>query len=191
VPFKPGKHTDPDRPKEDAVVRALRPYRQGTLDSYCGLYAIINAMLRLKPQAFIDDDDGACDLFYAMMKAAVRICTPEELCGEGMDSIELEYVAKAGIRHMRRKGHAFKLMRPEKMRFGSATGDLGEWLRSAQGIPSLAVILYVEERQYSHWSVLKGMSASRVALFDSDSMSSVSLKRCEPALVLSSCLRAN
>jgi hypothetical protein len=57
-------------------------------------------------------------------------------------------------------------------------------LAAAELDPSIAIILYVEERDYSHWSVFKSLNGSRVTLFDSDGMSTASLKRCEPWLVL-------
>lgn len=161
---------------------AIRPYRQGALDSYCGLYAIINAMFRLKPGVFLENDSNADELFYALVKAATRICSPVELCREGMDAIELEYVARAAIRHMRRHGHKFALKRPERIKL-SSNGSVEEWLDKAQTVRSIAVIVYVEERDQSHWSVLAKVRGNRVSLFDSDAMHSTHLKRCEPVLV--------
>lgn len=163
--------------------RPPRPFRQGSLDSYCGFYAIANAMLRLKPGAFTQDRDGPQDLQRAMMKAASRICSPEELIGEGMDGIELEHVAKAAIRHMRRKKQVFKLVQPDQLRLGMPRKDAGAWFTAAAASPAVSVILYIEQPDGSHWSVLKGVKGNRVTLFDSDTMASACLKRCEPWLV--------
>lgn len=161
----------------------LRPFRQGSLDCYCGFYAIANAMLRLKPYAFTQDQDGPQDLLRAMMKAAACICSPEELIREGMDGIEIDYVARAAIRHMRRKKHGFKLMQPGQLRLGEPRKDVGAWFTAA-ALPSVSVILYIEQQDGSHWSVLKAVRGNRALLFDSDTMASADLKRCEPWLVL-------
>lgn len=164
--------------------RPLRPFRQGSLDCYCGFYAIANAMLRLKPHAFTQDQDGPQDLLRAMMKAAACICAPEELIREGMDGIEIDYVARAAIRHMRRKKHRFKLTQPSRLRLREPRKDVGAWFTAAAVLPSVSVILYIEQQDGSHWSVLKDVRGSRALLFDSDTMASVDLKRCEPWLVL-------
>ena len=141
-------------------------------------------MLRLKPHAFTQDQDGPQDLLRAMMKAAACICSPEELIREGMDGIEIDYVARAAIRHMRRKKHGFKLMQPGQLRLGEPRKDAGAWLTAAAALPSVSVILYIEQQDGSHWSVLKAVRGNRVLLFDSDTMASADLKRCEPWLVL-------
>lgn len=180
---KTGRHVERTDAQRELATLA-RPFQQGSLDCYCGLYAVVNAMLRLRPEAFIGNEEGASDVFYAMIKAAARMCSPEELCGVGMNSIELEYAAKAGIKRMRRSGYAFKLLAPAQVPLNASIEDIGRWLIAAQAQTSLAVILYIEQSDSSHWSVLKSVRGRRVTLFDSDRMTYAALGRCEPAFVL-------
>lgn len=178
---KLGKPLTLAKPKA-AMPPVVRPYHQGSLDSYCGFYAIINAMLRLKPEAFAKD--GAADkLFYTMFKAATRICSPQELCSEGMDGIELEYVAKAAVRHMAREGHRFGLKRPRATHLNDSA-TVANLLVQVNSVATIAVILHVEDRNQSHWSVLAEVRGQRVRLFDSDAMHSTALKKCEPVLIV-------
>lgn len=169
----------------NTISSRLRPFRQGSLDSYCGLYAIANALLRLKPDWFLENDDDVSDLFYRMMKGATRLCSPGELCAEGLDGNQLEEVARVAMRHMKKIGHRFELLRPGKAlrKFRYQSEGAASWLAAAAQDHSLAVILHIEEREYNHWSILKSVRGNRVYLFDSDNMVSTHVDRCEPWLV--------
>ncbi|MBB1249148.1 hypothetical protein [Rhizobium sp. G21] len=179
-----GKH--PEVVETAAVSRSARPFRQGSLDAYCGFYSIANAMLKIKPEAF-DDAEGTLRLVRTMMRTAARICAPEELVHEGMDGVELDYVAKAAIRHMRRIGHNFRLVRPSRLGLGPLSRDPAKWFADAAAVTSIAVILHIDKNVQSHWSVLSCTKGNRLVLFDSDQMKSAKIVQCQPHLAIARC----
>jgi hypothetical protein len=153
------------------------------LDAYCGLYAIANAILKINPGAFAEEE-APLALFRAMMKAASRICRPEELAHDGMDVIELEYVARVAIRFMQGKGYTFRLTRPSRLGLGSPNQSDISWFANASAITTAAVSVHIEEGNQSHWSVLIAASGNRIILFDSDHMKSVKWAHCKPFAAL-------
>lgn len=169
---------------EPRLRRTLRPFRQGSLDAYCGFYAILNSMYRLTPETFRDDEDFSRDLILSMMKAATRVTSGGELLREGMDGIELEYVARAAIRFMARRGMAFKLQPVSRHSLSAYRDRRTEWLEGFLRHPSRSLIVYVNGEDGSHWSVLDRIKGKRAVLFDSDGMSSALLPKCEPQMVI-------
>ena len=173
---------------EVAVGRRIKPYRQGALDSYCGLYAITNAVLRLQPECFADNDDRVWHFFSKLMKCAIRLCAPERLIKRGLNGLELEYITRIAVRHLNRSGHRFEVLRPESIDLPIPYhfGDCAAWMAEASKESSISVILHIEERGYFHWSVLKGIDGKRVYLFDSDGMTFTYIKKCDPWIVIRS-----
>jgi hypothetical protein len=169
---------------ETAVIhQPPRPFRQGSLDAYCGFYAIANAMLKIRPEVF-DKQESPSGLLRAMMRTAARICPPAELVHEGMDGIELDCVAKAAIRYMHRIGYDFYLVRPSRLGLGPHGRDPAKWLSDAAAFTSIAVILHLDDGDQGHWSVLSCTKGTRVTLFDSDEMKSAKIAQCQPHLAI-------
>ena len=183
---EPATVVDPQAASADTRIARLRPFRQGSLDSYCGFYAVANSIFKLKPDWFLSHDDAVYGLFYKMMKGATRSSTPVNLCAEGMDGNELKAVAKTAVRHMKKLGHRFELLWPEKALRHVPCGyqEIPLWLSAAAEDSSLSVILHIEERGYNHWSVLKSIKGNRVYLFDSDNMAFTHVNRCEPWIAI-------
>lgn len=164
--------------------KLLTPFRQGALDSYCGIYAIANALNRAKPSCL--NDEAACELFLTLIKAATKVRGGPDFCNDGLDDIELRQVAKVGVRLMRKMGHAFETVTLKSAIPGMPykRNQKQNWFDHAARADGLSVIVYVEKPSYCHWSVLKATESGRLTLFDSDKMRSARWDECEPYLVL-------
>lgn len=173
---------------EVAVGRRIKPYRQGALDSYCGLYAITNAVLRINPECFTENENCVWHFFSKLMKCAIRLCAPDKLIKRGLNGLELEYIARIAVRHLNRSGHRFEVFRPESLNLliPYEFADCAAWMAEASKESSISVILHIEERGYCHWSVLRGIDGKRVYLFDSDGMTFTHVKKCDPWIVIRS-----
>lgn len=168
------------RPNVKSQNGKFRPFRQGTLDAFCGLYAIVNAMLRLAPDWFCENEDEVNLLFQTMLKRATEICGVSTICLNGLDGHDLLVVAKTAVRFMKRREINFGILTPD------STKAERKFQRSIETYDqqSSSIIIHIEDKDRNHWSVLKTVGRKKATLFDSDGLNSIALSKCEPWMVI-------
>ncbi|PND27610.1 hypothetical protein [Sinorhizobium sp. M4_45] len=174
---------------------SLTPYRQGRLDSLCGIYALINAFSHARrhdPLRYFPTKR----LFMTLVARMAKIRGDTSFCGDGIDYHEFRKLAKAACRFHREDGHQFELLppkvlldRPYPKKAGDETARR-EWFRAASELPSAAVILDINTPWISHWSVLVGVKEDRLLLFDSNGMRSSALADADAFVVIKACRAA-
>lgn len=174
---------------------SLTPYRQGRLDSLCGIYALINGFAyarRHDPLRYFPTKR----LFTTLVARMAKIRGDTSFCGDGIDHDEFRKLAKAACRFHCKKGHAFELLPPKALLdqpYSKKASDdrlRREWLRAASDITDIAVILDINTPWISHWSVLAGVDEDRLLLFDSNGMRSSALADADAFVVIRACRAA-
>jgi hypothetical protein len=146
-----------------------RPFRQGALDSLCGVYAVINATrLAAWPGKRLTEDD--CTKLFGLLTAELAA---ERRLHEVMTGGSAYPVVSRLLRSTAkwlRKQHALQLsyQRPfhskPDIRGRRALGVLAAHLDH----PQTSAIVYLAERWCDHWSVARSVSPSDwLLLFDS------------------------
>lgn len=165
------------------------PYRQGRLDSLCGIYSLINGFAHARrhdPLRYFPTKR----LFMTLIARMAKIRGDTSFCGDGIDYDEFRKLAKAACRFHRKEGHAFQLLPPKALldqAYSKKASDDGlrrEWLRAASDIADIAVILDINTPWMSHWSVLMGVEGDRVLLFDSNGMRSIASASAQAVMVI-------
>lgn len=164
-------------------------YRQGRLDSLCGIYALINGFAHARrndPLRYFPSKR----LFMTLIARMAKIRGDTSFCGNGIDYDEFRKLAKAACRFHREHGHSFELLPPKAILdrpYPKKAGDgaaRSDWFRVASTIPDAAVILDINTPWVSHWSVLAGVDGGRLLLFDSNGMRSIAMADTEAFLVM-------
>ena len=140
----------------------LQPYEQGSLDSLCGVYALINASRIAYPQ-------GRSPFWETLFNESIDwLCrSGAKYIYEGLSSKELMSLCKAVFRP-RIKG--LKLKRP-LLRVGLLSEpELAVQLEAMLGEPGAGVIVGIDNYDWGHWSVLRRMTPYHYTLFDSDGL---------------------
>lgn len=166
----------------------MAPYRQGGLDALCGIYALINGFAhaaRADPIPYFPRKKLFTHLIH---RAAYWRGDPSFVC-DGLTHDEIRYLTKQAARFLGRKGHTFRATPARKLlgRPLSPRGDdddRGAWLHEAAKLSHCAVILDINTPWISHWSILARVDGESVHLVDSNGMRAVSIKACEPFLVI-------
>ncbi|RDL49733.1 hypothetical protein BLJAPNOD_00841 [Ensifer sp. M14] len=165
------------------------PYRQGRLDSLCGIYALINGFVHARrhdPLRYFPTKR----LFMTLVERMAKIRGDTSFCGDGIDYDEFRKLAKAACRFHREEGNQFELLSPKALLDQpypkKASDDVArrEWFRAASAIPDAAVILDINTPWMSHWSVLAGVDGDRLLLFDSNGMRGIAMASTQAFLVI-------
>ena len=155
----------------------LKPYQQGSLDSLCGLYAAINAMRRATRDEAIKDnvwDDvfeslvlctethvGIAHALIAGIGTKPLVTILEEVFAELTDRFELRLRVWRPLRGLTRRDPDCLL-------------DQIEWFTQQPSVGVMATITGAT----NHWTVLEGMDADQVYIFDSSGMTSIQRSAC-------------
>lgn len=158
-------------------------YRQGALDSLCGVYAIINSSKAVCDTRDIRLDRDQCKALFV------------ELCGVLADGGQLADGLTEGttirtFRRMTRTAHAWLRDRHElrldsAQAFGTSPGGLDHyWSRVLSHVEEYgpgSVLIRLSGR-YEHWSCIRSMSDRGINLMDSDGIKRLSRERCTVGL---------
>lgn len=144
--------------------QTLRPYRQGELDSLCGIYAIINA-LRWAAGPEVITTRITTGLFWFLTDQAIKEQGNLGLCSGGIGLLHQRQLIKRVIttlaaEHRLRFGY-------DLMPTGSLTclGDPEVSLAIAMADHE-AIILNLNYTEW-HWSVVEAVAGDKLKLFDS------------------------
>lgn len=154
--------------------RSLRPYRQGDLDSLCGVYAIVNAMRLLLSDASAFGPAQAHELFW-------HLCTrgkARSAVDDGLETAEVWALATRAAAHVRRHSAAeVHLTRPFRRAGHRSFSSLSRHFAPLLQGEGTALLLAFEGRR-SHWSVATGVTDHYLRVFDSAGMRRVRLDLC-------------
>lgn len=161
----------------------IRPFRQGDLDGFCGVYSVINAIHAAAGNCH-DSRRTSCpcnatlpsrlgkaqarDLFHYLARYLERTRLLAGACQNGLDTPDLKRILSRTHLWMRR-WHDLDLVwsrariAPRVGAFRSAVRRIKQHLSQ----PHTAVIVAIEAR-VGHWSVISECLANRLRLADSD-----------------------
>jgi hypothetical protein len=159
-------------------IGAPQAFQQGTLDSLCGLYAVINA-LRLAHRPFGPfGRERARALFAELVELTEARWGMANVIVDGYDDEQFRTLLTNGLKLARELTgrhycQSFKAM-------GGFDDKRRNWLRSLERLtahPATAVIVGIWGRM-DHWSVLAGVSEQSLLFYDSDALKYLPLLRC-------------
>ena len=146
-----------------------RPFRQGALDSLCGVYAVINATRLATWPGKRLTEHHCTELFQLLVAELTAERRLHQVMTEGSAYPVVSRLLRATAEWLR-KQHKLQLsfQRPfhskPDIRGRRALGVLAAHLDN----PQTSAIVYLAEPWYDHWSVARGVSPSDLLLlFDS------------------------
>jgi hypothetical protein len=155
--------------------------QQGSLDSLCGLYAVINA-IRLAHRRYGGfRESWARALFAELVGVSEFEWGLANLITEGCDEDQFRTLLSQGLklaRQLTRRQYSQSFKAPSPVAVGRR-GQLQELARLTTRSDT-AVIVGIGGR-IDHWSVLAQVSDARLVLYDSDRLSYLPLPRCSLA----------
>ncbi len=162
------------------------PFRQGELDSLCGLYATINALrLLLASNGRHLSHNAWQDLFTVLVARVDDACGAFAATTNGVETKYLQKLLKAARVHLREEHeieifHARLLPYRDRPQFPILLGRL----REIAARPDLVAILTIEG-YISHWTVLRKLTERFILLSDSSGYGRLTIANCrvpyEPA----------
>ena len=155
----------------------LKPYRQGELDSLCGLYAAINAIRRATRDEAVGDDVwddvfeslvlstethvGIAHALIAGIGTKALITILEEVFAQLTDRNDLRLRVWRPLRGLSKRDPACLL-------------DRIEWFAQQSSVGVMVTITGTT----NHWTVLEGMDAHHVYVFDSGGLTRIERSPC-------------
>ena len=171
-------------------VKELQPLRQGYLDGLCGLYALINAARLAVPMLPLRTcrrlfREGAHWLHTKGAFPAVLY--------SGMSNNKVISLHKAVFQH---RIPGLRLKRPFTRSPPVDATEFWTRLKAYADRPGNGVIICIEGRRLSHWTVVYGVTPDRVTLFDSDGRAYLIRQKCScsvgdaeaPTIILPGCI---
>jgi hypothetical protein len=156
------------------MVVMLSPYEQGYLDGLCGIYSVINAV-RLLTKI---DEDEAMELFKDIMRHIEKTKRLSHICTGGISPSDMYNI----LRDVIAKKYPIEWQRPY-FRVRRPSVDVF-WDRISAFIKEdsrRAVIVWMEYKDWDHWSVVKTLTANRMTFFDSAGFKVIARGRSETA----------
>src|SRR5215207_10148 len=156
--------------------RRLKPYRQGRLDSLCGVYALINALRLLCPRL----DEDACErAFCALIRARARqAASPLAVISGGLSRRELLRLIGSWQRLATRELGITLTVSRLKVSESTLRG-IWKGLRRALDGKSIAIIgLDGAER---HWTVAHAATERTLRVADSSGLRAIFRSQCTVA----------
>ena len=155
------------KPKKAAPRRRNRalPYRQGDLDGLCGVYAIVNAIRRLRPSL---TEPQAAALFAQLMRAVRSLDNARTaIANRGLTHEQLHRLIDAARKHML-KAHQFELIVhevPAEIRRQWSVTAL--WKLIGRHVSRQRVVLLGIFGRHDHWTLAVGITRGQITLYDS------------------------
>lgn len=154
----------------------MRAFKQGSLDRFCSIYAVLNACnfmgLKLKKSEMQDFYDDVVERLIEQGQFG-------EIALYGADNKRLELVMKSADRFLS-ENYGLKLcfVRPfwnQRFEIAKLCGYV-----SLHTSENKAVITRVRSNDFDHWSVVKGIYSTQIQFFDSDDMAKIQLNEISP-----------
>lgn len=149
----------------------MKPHFQGQLDGLCGIYSSINATRLIEKIS----PGQSTALFQKIFSAVERRKSHSSIIKNGLSNRDMAYVFKEVIQ----KEHPIKRSKP----FPRANNiPLETYWRKIQAFLSgdrrKAVIVVIERKDWSHWTVIERATNKTLFLFDSDDQKRIYRRRC-------------
>jgi hypothetical protein len=150
----------------------MQAHQQGSLDGLCGLYSLVNAV-RLVMNTL---DDDQCDSLFAQSLAVLeQKKSLAHFMTNGLSSRDLSLVFKKVIQE---ELPVQKFMPFHKKSAVPLSIYWDTIMTFLSGGPQRAVILGLETKDWSHWSVGQAATTRRLILFDCDGRKQLTRKHC-------------
>jgi hypothetical protein len=152
--------------------RQLTPYYQGSLDSLCGVHAIINALQVLVPAMSRKD---AQTLFQVLMKEIARK-EALKVIWRGMDGVLFRHLLMRGLESVLASHEiSIEVSRP----FGSRPVEFVDMIQTlAQMLDESCVAVTMVHARVWHWTVIAKITRKSILLFDSNGLSAIRIENC-------------
>jgi hypothetical protein len=172
----------------------LTPYIQGHLDSFCGIYSIVNALrFALRSVRFkmphsasrrrLLSEEEAELLFAKLLVRLLRYRDDARVILDGLDARQLQDLLRYAEAHLKKERRVcLEFSRPffRRRRVGLAT--VVRCIDRHLSEPGTAAIVG-SNRPWAHWTVATRVSSSRLYLLDSGGDRSVALRRGKRRLI--------
>lgn len=172
---KAGKRRSRAWDGDDLPPLEIEPYRQGQLDSLCGIYAIINALFALCPEM---DEHLAQALFRKLLRSLESHTEkPVGALYDGLSQEAVEALLAVAVREIRRELDARIKIKPSPSPLTSkSVGSFWEALRTRLDRGYVAIIGLSGADE--HWTVAYAISDKLIRLLDSEDRRVLRRSRC-------------
>ncbi len=169
-PSKPVSYKNDTKTKPTPKEFALKPYRQGAFDGFCGVYSIINAM-RLIASTSDGLGEEFCDrLFNAIVRHATLRIGLRRLVKNGTPQWLMRSFLRGSCdfigRHRKLKP---SLQQPLLRKRRLSIENVLCILRQELAVQRCTFIVEIGG-VHSHWTVIRDIGKAQVQLFDSDGL---------------------
>jgi hypothetical protein len=149
--------------------RKIHPYQQGSLDSLCGPYAIINSLRALGK---VRTNSEAEEVFKKILVELERKYPLSELLTDGVDIAKIDLVLDRVVA----AEYSVCVSRPfasqlKDYNFQAIVDALSIFLKEKRGI-----VFFSLDGHFNHWSLINRVTKSSFLLFDSDEGRRLSFK---------------
>ncbi|MCF8074026.1 MAG: hypothetical protein K9K66_10800 [Desulfarculaceae bacterium] len=143
------------------LIQGLRPWGQGSLDSLCGPYSLINALMLVKGPLGTAE---AAEAVWRLLDALPGGRPVAQVWHEGAGPSDMTRM----IRRCLARRYSVKVTRPfygqPKISLSAYWERVTEFLNDG---PHRAVVLVMDGADYSHWTVAHAATRDHLELFDS------------------------
>ena len=153
-------------------LKTPKPYRQGQLDGFCGLYSLVNAMRIL---GLLHSNKHGQKLMMQLCEVLETDRTLKERLDEGTDSSEITRLFKEVIEpHYRVKRFKPFHRTTSKTTMAEYVVKLDAFLRSKNGVVFVGLAGY-----HDHWSLISKVTAKSFIFYDSDGLRQLAFRHCQ------------
>lgn len=148
------------------------PYKQGYLDAFCGIYAIVNSAKLVNRNI---RGEEAIKLFGKCMRHLEKYRSLGRVSTAGIDDGDLWNILKERLL----VNYSIKVERPFYRSRKISTDDYFNELRNyfEEGKKRSAIIS-LESEDFDHWTVIRAITPKRIMLFDSYFIKTVHIAKC-------------
>ena len=161
---------------EIAARQEIKPFQQGELDWFCGLYSCLNA-LRLATHAVRPIPKSLTTKLY---QAGISYLDSEQAVGEtatrGMESDRQRDLLAHLAGHIRKRGIETVIERPA-LSSGSKIASVFDWIEASIA-KGAAVLVYLDGSQ-DHYTVIAGIDDRHLHFFDSIGLRRIARAGCD------------
>ena len=153
----------------------IKPYQQGSLDGYCGMYCMVNIVHYIDGP--ISTDNALHLLSKLLAEMHVKVSVDRRLT-DGVSHTEIIYM----LRLLKRSYPIrFKKAFPKKRKvtLQEYWSVLSEFIHQTGGLA-----LICAEGYHDHWTLVRGITNRSLLLFDSDGMGWLPRKHCTTGEIL-------
>lgn len=163
------------RSSQTPEIAQLKPFRQGDLDSLCGLYAVLNATRLLCSEL---DYEGSRFLFRQLAETlTAKRVTAFETVAWGIETPTVMALIQSARRYVREVLDVRLNLEPFKSARKTLTiGYVWRALMSRLNQGWIAIIGI--SGRHNHWTVAQRATAKSMRLFDSDLMTALKKSQC-------------